>query len=60
MLPRLAALAVKAAQIKNSKEGWKEGWKCDIRGIKNYDELPAECKAYIEAIEEEIGVHQEL
>ena len=33
-----------------------KGWKCDIRGIKNYDELPAECKAYIEAIEEEIGV----
>lgn len=33
-----------------------KGWKTDIRGIKNYDELPAECKAYIEAIEEEIGV----
>ncbi len=33
-----------------------KGWKCDIRGIKNYDELPAECKAYIDAIEQEIGV----
>ena len=31
------------------------GWKCDIRGIKNYEELPAECRAYIEFIEDEIG-----
>ncbi len=30
------------------------GWKCDIRGIKNYDELPQACKDYIDAIEEEI------
>lgn len=33
------------------------GWKTDIRGIKNYDDLPSECKAYIERIEKEIGVH---
>lgn len=32
------------------------GWKRDIRGIKNYDELPEECKAYINRIEEEIGI----
>ena len=32
------------------------GWKCDIRGIRNYEELPENCKKYIEAIEEEIGV----
>lgn len=32
------------------------GWKCDIGGIKNYEDLPAECKAYIERIEREIGV----
>ena len=30
------------------------GWKCDIRGIKNYDDLPSACKDYIDAIEEEI------
>ncbi len=30
------------------------GWKCDIRGIKNYDELPENCRKYIEAIEEEL------
>ena len=31
------------------------GWKCDIRGIKNYDELPENCRNYIEFIENEIG-----
>ncbi|MBP5565180.1 MAG: adenylosuccinate synthase [Lachnospiraceae bacterium] len=31
------------------------GWKCDIRGIKNYDDLPKECKDYVEFIEEQIG-----
>ena len=31
------------------------GWKCDIRGIKNYEELPANCKNYVEFIEEQIG-----
>ena len=32
------------------------GWKCDIRGIKKYEDLPAECRNYIETIEEELGV----
>ncbi len=32
------------------------GWKCDIRGIKSYDELPKEAKDYVEFIEKEIGV----
>ena len=32
------------------------GWKCEIRGIKNYKDLPENCKKYIETIEEEIGV----
>lgn len=32
------------------------GWKCDIRGITRYEDLPAACRAYIERIEEEIGV----
>ena len=31
------------------------GWKCDIRGIRNYEELPANCKNYVEFIEEQIG-----
>ncbi len=31
------------------------GWKCDIRGIRNYDELPENCRKYIEFIEEKIG-----
>lgn len=32
------------------------GWKCDIRGIKKYEALPAECRNYIETIEAELGV----
>lgn len=32
------------------------GWKCDIRGIKNYEELPENCRKYIEFIEKEIQV----
>ena len=31
------------------------GWKQDIRGIKNYDELPENCRKYVEFIEEQIG-----
>lgn len=30
------------------------GWKCDIRGIKEYDKLPKECRDYIEEIERQI------
>ena len=32
------------------------GWKCNIRGIKTYEELPAECRNYVEFIEKELGV----
>ena len=31
------------------------GWKCDIRGIKRYEDLPGNCRRYIEFIEEKIG-----
>ena len=31
------------------------GWKCDIRGIKKYDDLPENCRKYIEFVEEHIG-----
>ena len=31
------------------------GWNSEIRGIKNYDELPENCRKYIEFIEKEIG-----
>ena len=31
------------------------GWKCDIRGIKNYEDLPENCRNYVEFIEEQIG-----
>lgn len=32
------------------------GWKCDIRGIRRYEDLPENCRRYIEFIEQEIGV----
>lgn len=31
------------------------GWKSDIRGIRNYEELPENCRNYIEFIEKQIG-----
>ncbi|MCQ2584608.1 MAG: adenylosuccinate synthase [Treponema sp.] len=31
------------------------GWKCDIRGIKKYEDLPENCRNYIEFIEKHIG-----
>ena len=31
------------------------GWKCDIRGIRNYDELPENCRKYVRFIEEYCG-----
>ena len=31
------------------------GWKCDIRGIKKYEDLPENCRNYIEFVEKEIG-----
>lgn len=31
------------------------GWKCDIRGIEKYEELPENCRKYIEFVEEQIG-----
>ena len=32
------------------------GWNCDIRGITRYEDLPANCRAYVEFIEKEMGV----
>ncbi len=31
------------------------GWKCDIRGITRYEDLPDNCRNYIEFIEKQIG-----
>ena len=43
--------------LKKAKPVWKKlpGWKCEIRGIKNYEDLPENCRNYIEFIEKEIG-----
>ncbi len=31
------------------------GWNCDIRGIKRYEDLPENCRKYIEFVEERLG-----
>ncbi|MBO6298878.1 MAG: adenylosuccinate synthase [Lachnospiraceae bacterium] len=40
-----------------AKPVWKKmpGWKSDIRGIRKYEELPENCRKYIEFVEEQIG-----
>lgn len=45
-------------KLEKAKPVYKKmpGWKCDIRGIQTYEALPAECRAYIEEIEKELGV----
>lgn len=45
-------------QLKRCKPVLKvmKGWKCDISGITNYDDLPQECKDYVEFAEKQIGV----
>ena len=45
------------AKLEKAKPVLKKlpGWKTDIRGIKNYEDLPENCRKYIEFIEEQIG-----
>lgn len=46
------------ASLKKAKPVYEylDGWKTEIRGIKEYDKLPENCKKYIEFIEKELGV----
>lgn len=37
-----------------------KGWHCDIRGIRKFEELPAEARAYVEFIENELGHHIDM
>ena len=43
--------------LKKAKPVWTvlPGWKCDIRGIRSYEELPENCRKYVEFIEQQIG-----
>ena len=45
-------------KLAKAKPVWKTlpGWKTDIRGIRNYEELPENCRKYIETIEKELEV----
>jgi adenylosuccinate synthase len=40
----------------NVKYAILKGWQKSIKGIKNYDELPLECKNYVEFVEGAVGV----
>lgn len=44
------------AQLAKAKPVYEKlpGWKCEIRGVKNYADLPENCRRYIEFIEKEI------
>ncbi len=46
-----------ASLLKKAKPVYEylPGWKTEIRGIRNYDELPENCRKYIEFVEEQIG-----
>lgn len=33
------------------------GWKCDIRGIRRYEDLPLNARRYVEFVEKAVGVH---
>ena len=45
------------AQLEKAKPVLEKlpGWKSDIRGIRKYEDLPENCKKYIEFVEEHIG-----
>ena len=45
------------AKLEKAKRELKNlpGWKCDIRGIRKYEDLPENCRKYVEFIEEQIG-----
>ena len=47
------------AELKKAKPVYEKlpGWKCEIKGIRKYEELPENCRKYIEFIEKELGVH---
>ena len=46
------------AGLKKAKPVYEKlpGWKCEIKGIRKYEELPENCRKYIEFIEKELGV----
>ena len=46
------------AELKKAKPVYEKlpGWKCEIKGIRKYEELPENCRKYIEFIEKELGV----
>ena len=50
------------AKLRRAKPVLKmlKGWHCNIRGIRSFEELPAEARAYVEFIENELGRHIDM
>ena len=48
---------LRPAKLKKAKPVYKvlPGWKQDIRGIKKYEDLPENCRKYVEFVEKQIG-----
>lgn len=46
------------AKLKKAKPVYEvlDGWKCDVMGIRKYEDLPENCRKYVEFIEKELGV----
>jgi adenylosuccinate synthase len=46
------------ARLEKARPVWHKmpGWRCDISGVRNYEDLPAAARAYVEYIEEFIGI----
>ncbi len=44
-------------KLAKARPVWKKlpGWKCDIRGIRKFEELPENCQNYVNFVEEQIG-----
>jgi len=45
------------AKLEHAKPVLKNlpGWNCDIRGVKKFEDLPENCRKYVEFVEEQIG-----
>lgn len=55
---KLSEISLPTNKLERAKPVLKvlPGWKTDIRGIKKYEDLPENCRKYIEFVEKELEV----